>query len=71
MARKKKAVLTINRTKPLSNARRYEFLRDQGIPVPTGIGDQHDIVRGQALDDYIDGKVWQELNPGKEPICVF
>lgn len=58
----------VNKVKPVSNARRYEVLRSDGVLVPTGIGGQTDIIKGQALDDYLDEKIWRAAHPGQEPI---
>ena len=57
---------SVNRVKPLSSRRRYEFLREHGVTIETG-GSHPKILKGQALDDYIDEKVWRDHHPGEEP----
>lgn len=56
---------TIDLVKQVSSRRRYEYLREHGIMLPTGVGGQHDLVKGPALDAYIDGKIFDEAHPGQ------
>lgn len=52
-----------DRVKHTSSRRRYEYLREQGIQV-----DDQPALRGEALDDYIDRKIWEAAHPGEDPV---
>ena len=56
----------IYRVKPKSPLKRYEYLRSKGILMETG-GSHPTLVRGEALDKYVDEALWREANPGQEP----
>lgn len=59
----------VDRTKPLSNARRYEYLMRVGVTIGTGRNKK--VLKGKELDAYVDDIVWREAHPGEEPVCVF
>ena len=62
-------IYTVNRIKPLSNSRRYEYLRELGVSVFQD--GRMVLLHKEELDRYIDRAVWEEAHPGVEPICVF
>ena len=59
----------IDRVKPVSSRRRYEYLREHGVVIAT---DDHDgpgpTLSRKELDDYIDESIWREAHPGENPI---
>lgn len=54
----------INYVKPVSNARRYEWIREHGMMIET-TGSHPRLVKGQELDDHFDKLIWMRAHPGK------
>lgn len=52
----------VNRVKPTSLHRRYEWVRQNWEKLRT------QKLKGQELDEYIDEQIWREAHPGEEPI---
>lgn len=59
----------VNSIKPSSPMKKYEFLREQGVIIATDDRDgPGPILKGAALDKYIEESMWRIKHPGQEPI---
>lgn len=61
----------VNQIKPVSNARRYEFLMANGVIVHGGAcgpGGSPVVMKGSELNDFIDEAIWRATHPGQNPI---
>ena len=62
----------VNSIKPGSPMKRYEYLREHGVVIATDDRDgPGPVLKGKALDDYIDQSQWRTKHPGQEPIREF
>lgn len=57
----------VNSLKHTSPMKKYEYIREVGYPVLNEHG-QETLLKGKALDDYIERKMWDRKHPGQEPI---
>lgn len=57
----------IDRIKPLSNRRRYEYWREHGVSFPNADGSV-EVLNKADLDAYTDEQIWRAAHPGEEPI---
>ena len=57
---------SVNKVKPVSSMRKYEYLREKGVVIETG-GSHPMILKGKELDEYLDEQVWRKNHPGEEP----
>lgn len=57
----------ISAVKSVSPLKRYGFMREIGVGMLDRKGEPV-ILKGQALDDFIDEAIWRKNHPGQEPI---
>lgn len=60
---------SMNPVKLQTSRARYEFLRDKGILLYTGVGDQVSLVKGEQLDFYIDHNIYKEQKKVDERVA--
>lgn len=57
---------SVSKIKPVSQLRRYEYLREKGVMLKGGV-----VLKGKELDDYVDEQIWRDAHPGENPCVVF
>lgn len=55
-----------NLVKPASAMRKYSFLREVGVTIPTRDG-THRLLKGAELDEFVNTKIWEAAHPGLSP----
>ena len=62
----------VNSIKSGSPMKRYEYLREHGVIIATDDRDgPGPVLKGDALDAYIDESQWRIKHPGQQPIREF
>lgn len=57
----------ISAVRPASPLKRYSFMQEVGVRLLDKDGEPV-ILKGQALNDFIDEAIWCRNHPGQEPI---
>ena len=60
----------IDRIKPVSNRRRWEYWREKGIITSVEDNGAVNVYSKQELDDYTDRAIWLADHPGQDPTTI-